>query len=170
MTRRRLTETVSRQIARRTLDGHWNFMRRLARQGVVHVCIWNKYGHKEQRNEYRHGLIDGLELMDFVRQHRPWFGYGAFDRSRNTFPMWLTPRGRSALRTCADRPQMILGGLVEPGYQVMPIDFHRRLNEQRSRVRIRAGLSRASYIRPLTQKIEEAPSNSRRTAKRRRKA
>ncbi len=166
MTPRKLTDTFSRRVARRVLDGHWNFIRRLARQGIVHVCLWNKYGHKEGRNEDRHGLIDGMELMEFVRQHRSWFGYGAHDRRRKTFPMWLTASGRHALRTRADRPQLVLGGLVEPGYQVMPIDFHRDLNEQRSRVRARAGLSRASYIRPITVKVEWAPIK-RRAAKKR---
>lgn len=141
---------------------HWDFVRRLARQGVVHFCVWNKYHHKEQRNEARHGLIDGLEVLDFVRQHRPWFGRGAYDRKRNTFAMWLTARGRIALRSRTDRAEMVFGGLVDPGYQVMPMDFHRDLNEQRGFVRDRAGLSRAAYIRPLTEKIEYAPPSRKR--------
>jgi hypothetical protein len=167
MTRRRITSLLSRQIARRVLDGHWDFVRRLARQGVIHVCLWNKYRHKEGRNEDRHGLIDGLELMEFVRQHRAWFGYGAYDRQRNTFPMWLTERGRRAVSTHADRPQIVLGGLVEPGYQVMPIDFHRDLNEQRHRSRVRVGLSRPSRIYPLIEraKVPAKPVRRRRKNK-----
>src|ERR1700685_206434 len=125
---RRLTDRDSRQIAQRTLEGHWDFVRRLARQGVVHFCVWNKYHHKEGRNEIRHGLIDGLEFFDFVRSHRPWFGRGAYDRRRNAFPMWLTPAGRIALKTRANRSEMVHGGLVEPGYCAVPLDFHRDLN------------------------------------------
>lgn len=167
-TPRRLTDADSRQVARRTLDMHWDFVRRLARQGIIHFCVWNKYHHKEQRNEARHGLIDGLEVLGFVRQHRSWFGSGAYDLKRNTRPMWLTARGRRALRRQADRPEMIFGGLVEPGYKAMPLDFHRDLNEQRSRVRCSRGLLPATYIRPLTEKIEEQVD--RKPARKRKKA
>lgn len=162
--RRRLTDRFSRQVAQRVLEGHWNFVRRLAREGIVHFCVWNKFHHKERRNEERHGLIDGMEVMEFVREHRAWFGYGAYDRSRNTFPIWLTAAGRAALRTKADRPQLILGGLVDPGFQVMPREFHRDVNEQRNHLRKRRGLSRATYLRPLTEKIERvvAPAGKRR--------
>jgi hypothetical protein len=107
-----------------------------------------------------------MELMTFVREHRSWFGWGAYDRSRNSFPMWLTPAGRSALRSHPDRLQMVYGGLVEPGFKVMPIDFHRDLNEQRSRIRGRAGLSRPRHIRPLAEKIEYVPPPKRRRSRR----
>lgn len=163
--RKRLSDIGARQVARRVLDGHWNFVRRLAREGVVHVCIWNKYHHKTRRNEQRHGLIDGLELMEFVRQNRAWFGMGAYDRGRNTFPMWLTDRGRKALRTRADRPQLVLGGLIEPGFQVMPIDFHRDLNEQRARLRRRNGLGEPAHIRPLRLLPEPVMQPNRRRAR-----
>lgn len=165
---KRLTDKLDREAARRTLDGHWDFVRRLAREGIVHFCVWNKYHHKEQRNEARHGLIDGLEVLEFVRQHRPWFGSGAYDLKRNTRPMWLTARGRRALRRQAGRPEMVYGGLVEPGYKAMPLDFHRDLNEQRSHVRWLRGLSRATYIRPLRDRTEEEVD--RKPARKRKKA
>jgi hypothetical protein len=168
--RRKLTGTFARQVARRKLDGHWNFVRRLDHEGVVHVCLWNKYHHKEARNEKRFCLMSGMDLMEFVRQHRSWFGYGAYDRARNTFPIWLTPAGRDALRTKADRPQLLLGGLVEPGYEVIPSDFHRDLNEQRARQRELAGLSRPSYIRELLLKPEIEQKPRRKSSKRARVA
>lgn len=151
MTPRRLNTALSRQIARRTRDWHWDFMHRLARQGIVHVCLWNKYRHKERRTELRCGLIDGMELMAWVRAHRRWFRYGPHDRQRNAFPMWLTPAGKLAARQRAhahDRAP-VLGGLVDPGYQAEPREFHRDLNEQRERMRERCGLSQPTFIRPL---------------------
>lgn len=162
---RRFNDRFSRQVAQRQLEGHWNFVRRLAREGIVYFCVWNKYGQTEQKNEVRHGLIDGMEFLDFVREHQSWFGRGAYDRRRNAQPMWLTAAGRRALRSCADRPEIMRGGLVEPGYEAVPRDFHRDLNEQRCLQRDRRGLH-TSYIRELTEKPEPAPTMKRRTKRR----
>lgn len=162
---RRLTDSFSRQTAQRTLEGHWNFVRRLAREGIVYFCVWNKYHHAEQKNEVRHGLIGGMEFLDFVRQHRAWFGQGAYDRRLNARPMWLTAAGWRALRSCADRPEIMRGGLVEPGYEAAPRDFHRDLNEQRFLQRDRRGL-RTSYIRELIEKPEPMSVRKRRTKRR----
>lgn len=162
---RRFNDRDSRQVAQRQLEGHWNFVRRLAREGLVHFCVWNKYHHPERKNEIRHGLIDGMEFLDFVRTHRAWFGCGAYDRRRNTFAIWLTQAGRSALRTRAERAEMMRGGLVEPGYEAMPLQFHRDLNEQRGIQRARRGLP-TSYIRELMEKPEPMPVRRRRTSPR----
>jgi hypothetical protein len=146
MTPRRLNDKLSRQIARRVRDGHWEFMAKLARFGVVHVCTWNKARRKEGRNEMRCGLLDWFEYAAFIRAHRAWFGQGPWDTRRDTFPMWLTPAGRQALATRPDDSNPVFGGLVEPGYQCIPLDFHRSLHEQRTVLRERRGLSRPAYI------------------------
>lgn len=145
---RKLTCPFWRKIARRERDSHWNFMRRLARQGAVHVCLWNKRGLKERGSELMLSLMGGNDLMSWVAAHRSWFGYGAYNAGRTTFPFWLTPRGRIALRRRrrADDRAPIFGGMVQPGYQVIPFEYHRSLHEQRVWLRERAGLSRPAYI------------------------
>lgn len=151
---RRLNDRFSRQIARRTRDGQWDLMRRLARQGIVHICTWNKKRRPEGRNEIRYCLMGWFEDAAFIRAHRNWFGRGPWDDARDTFPMWLTPAGRAALKGLPDDRKPVFGGLVEPGYQCIPLDFHRDLNEQRARNREVAGLSRPSYIRERILKAE----------------
>lgn len=137
MSPRRITDNISMQIARRTRDDMWVLMDRLARQGIVHVCTWNKNRRPQGRNELRCGLLDWFGYASWIHRHRPWFRYGCWDRRRDTFPMSLTPAGRIALRRRSPRDDrsMVYGGLVEPGYQVQPRDFHRRLREQLRRNR-----------------------------------
>lgn len=166
--RRKLNDKFDRQGARRTRDWHWNFMARLARRGIVHVNLWNKYNQKEWRNELRLCLISGLELMDWISSHRSWFGWGPHRHDRHTFPCWLTAKGRRALRARSrshDRAP-VLGGLVEPGYQAQPLDFHRNLREQIACRREALGLSRPDYIHhpPLVKPelVEQAPKRRRR--------
>lgn len=168
-TPKKLTSPWDRQCARRERESNWAFMARLAR-APVHVCLWNKYHKTERRNEMMLSLFGGMDLMAFVRSHRPWFGQGAYNEDRTTFAFWLTPVGRAALRRRDPKHDnaVVNGGLVEPGYQVMPArDFHRDLNEQRALVRDRRGLSPPAFIRPLAEK--EKPTSLWRKPKRTRK-
>lgn len=156
---RKLTSLFARQCARRDRESNWAFMARLAR-APVHVCLWNKYHKKERGNEMMLSLMGGMDLMSFVRSHRTWFGSGAYDPDRTTFPFWLTPAGRSALRRRdpAHDSAVVNGGLVDPGYQVMPArNFHRSLNEQRALVREGRGLSKPAFIGPLVERLEPTP-------------
>lgn len=156
MTLRKLNSPFERQVARRGREMDWAFMERLAR-APVHVCLWNKYHKKERGNETMLCLMGGVYFMTWVREHRSWFGHGAYNPDRTTFLFWLTPAGRAAVRRRDPKHNnaVVNGGLVEPGYQVMPVrDFHRALNEQRNRIRQRHGLSPCAFIRPLTEKSE----------------
>lgn len=159
ITPRKLTSAWDRQTARRDRDWNWAFMARLSK-APVHVCLWNKYRKTARGNEMMLCLMGGVDLMTFVRAHRAWFGHGAYNPARTTFCFWLTPAGRTALRRRDPKHDnaVVEGGLVEPGYQVMPArDFHRDLNGQRAVARDRRGLSQPAFIRPLTEKIEPAP-------------
>lgn len=134
-------------------------MARLAR-GPVHVCLWNKYHKKERGNELMLCLMGGADFMSWVREHRVWFGMGPYNAERTTFMFWLTPAGRSAVKRRDKKHDnaVVNGGLVEPGYQVMPaLDFHRDLNEQRNRIRKGRGLSSAKNIWPLIEKVDQVP-------------
>lgn len=135
-----LTDRYAMQTARRERDFHWALMERMARRGIVHICPWDKKRLATRQNEHRCGLIDWFELAAWLRQHRSWFGQGAFNRARDTFPCWLTPRGRAALRKRRRRDDLapVLGGLVEPGFQVQPREFYRCLWEQRKNVLTKA--------------------------------
>lgn len=156
---RKLTSARERHAARHERESNWAFMAKLAK-APVHVCLWNKYHKTERRNEMMLSLMGGMDLMRFVRSHRAWFQHGAYNKDRTTFSYWLTAAGRAALRRRDPKHDnaVVDGGLVEPGYQVMPArDFHRDLNEQRDLVRQRAGLSMPTFIRPLVEKIEIIP-------------
>lgn len=132
----KLNDPWERQAARRGREMDWALMERLAR-APVHICLWNKYHKVERRNELMLCMMGGVDFMTWVREHRSWFGHGAYNRTRTTFQFWLTPAGRAAVRRRDPRHDNAVtnGGLVEPGYQVMPArDFHRDLDEQRRRV------------------------------------
>lgn len=164
MSPKKLTSSWERQVARRGREMDWNFMGRLAR-APIHVCLWNKYHKKERGNELMLCLISGVNFMSWVREHRTWFRMGPYNQERTTFMVWLTPVGRIAVKRRDKRHDnaVVNGGLVEPGYQVMPIlDFHRDLNEQRSRIRKARGLSGAMDIGPLIEKVEVVPTKKRR--------
>jgi hypothetical protein len=119
---KQLEEQWQREMARRIRDWHWEVMERLAREGVVNVCLWNKYHQDERPDEMRMCLISGGELMEWVRAHRSWFRVGRkHNDERHTFPLSLTKAGRDALRH-RERYDMepVLGGLVEPGWSATP--------------------------------------------------
>lgn len=40
---KRLTDKTMRMIARRERDGQWEFMERVAREGIVWMCPWDKH-------------------------------------------------------------------------------------------------------------------------------
>lgn len=118
---RLLTDDNARKMARHMRDEHWAFMERLAREGTVNVCLWNKNRQEERPDELRLCLISGMELMEWVRRHQDWFVLGENNLERHTFPVSLTDAGRAALlnRDLYDM-EPVYGGLVEPGWQAIP--------------------------------------------------
>lgn len=116
-----LRSKADREMAREARDFHWSFMERLDRQGTVHVCPWNKYRHEERPDELRLSLIDGEELIAWLRAHPEWFQIGPQNTERWTNPISLTEAGRQALKD-RDKYDMepVFGGLVEPGWQAIP--------------------------------------------------
>lgn len=119
---KKLTDRDSRKMAREMRDGHWAFMERLEKEGTVHVCVWNKYDQEELSHELRLSLISGMELMEWFRAHQDWFEIGEQDRERWTNPINLTEAGLKAL-TEKEKYDMepAYGGLVEPGFQCIPL-------------------------------------------------
>lgn len=123
-----------RHVARRVRNDHWEFMERLARYGIVHVCPWAK--HRSNRagpNEIIEGPLTWGEFATWIKQHRPWFLWGAWDDRRQTVSYWLTPAGRAAVRRrpARDDSLPVHGGLVEPGWSARPRSFYLDLYEQR---------------------------------------
>lgn len=119
---KRLTDRSSRMFARRTRDAQWAFMERVAREGIVWMCPWDKYGkHKNGDGVYVFGLIGSNELFDWLAAHKEWWKRGRWSEKRCARSIRITDAGRNAL---ANREQydmeLIHGGMVEPGYVVRP--------------------------------------------------
>lgn len=119
--RKKLVDEASRQRARAIRDRQWSFMERLAREGTVHVCTWNKYRQEERRDELRLCLLSGNELLGRIDAHRDWFVIGPQNQERWTNPVSLSDAGRIALdnRHRYDL-EPVRGGLVEPGWEAIP--------------------------------------------------
>jgi hypothetical protein len=122
---KRLTSLSDRQMARHMRDAQWRFMERVAKHDPLWVCWWNKNGHHDAKTAPADleicGLIDGMELLAWMRTHRGWWKIGDWSDERYAAPVRLTPAGRKALRE-RERYDMELveGGLVEPGWCAMP--------------------------------------------------
>jgi hypothetical protein len=137
---KRLTSPGDRAMARRMRDGQWGFMDRVAEHGTLWVCWWNKNRHYgpspsaqyADGSGYRDdmlicGLINGMELMEWLRSHEEWWTIGEWSDERYAAPVSLTESGRAAL---ADRDkydaELVTGGLVEPGWCAKPAAKARR--------------------------------------------
>lgn len=119
---KRLTSRADRQMARRLRDFHWTFMARVATLGTLWFCVWNKkYKREELADEHRAGLIDGLEILEWINRHPDWWTKGEWSDERYAMPLQLTDAGRRAL---VERDQYdmepVTGGLVEPGWIITP--------------------------------------------------
>jgi hypothetical protein len=124
---RRLTSRNDRQMARHMRDGQWEFMARVVELGTVWVCWWNK---NRSHNDTKPlppdlkvcGLIDGMELLEWLNSHKDWWVIGEWSDERYAAPVSLTDAGRAAF---AERHrydmELVTGGLVEPGWCAMPL-------------------------------------------------
>lgn len=118
---RKLTDDFAREHARAIRDTHWRFMERIAENGTLWFCAWNRRGLPEAADEWRDALIGGMEILEWIRRHSDWFVCGEWDDGRYGFPVRLTEEGRTALnnRHLYDM-EPVYGGLVEPGWQAIP--------------------------------------------------
>lgn len=125
---KRLTDERSREDARQLRDSQWDFAEKVAKLGTVWLCWWNKNGHFDEHNPAPadtvvHSLIDGVELLDWLKRHPDWWEIGEWSDERYAAPVTITAAGREALahRELYDMED-VHGGLVEPGYVVTPAE------------------------------------------------
>lgn len=119
---KRLTDRTMRMIARRERDGQWEFMERVAREGIVWMCPWDKYGrHKNGDGVHVFGLLGSNEFYHWLDSHKDWWIRGRWSEKRCARSIRITDVGRRALKN-RDKYDMesIFGGMVEPGYVVTP--------------------------------------------------
>lgn len=117
---KKLKGREDRRQARRTRDSQWKFMERAKEHDPLWFCVWNKTGQPELADEWRDGLITGMEMMEWMQRHPTWFKTGRWSDKRYARPIRLTPAGRRALKTREFDMEPIYGGLVEPGWQCIP--------------------------------------------------
>ena len=69
------------------------------------------------------GLIKGMEILHWLEAHPDWTQIGEWSDERYAVPVHITDSGRDALAN-RERYDMepVEGGLVEPGWQVIPLD------------------------------------------------
>lgn len=118
---KRLTDRSSRIFARRERDAQWEFMERVAREGIVWMCPWDKYKRHGADGVYVFGLLGSNELLSWLASHKDWWKRGRWSEKRCARSIRITKAGRKALRNreLYDMEQ-IFGGMVEPGYVVTP--------------------------------------------------
>jgi hypothetical protein len=122
---KRLTDKDSRMMARRERDSQWGFMERVAREGVVWMCPWDKYSKHGRRciNTWCHTRIrDGEKkqcpackaVMDTVPDDGVYV-YGLL--GSNEFHHWLSAHkdwwkhGRWSEKRCARSIRITPAGL-----------------------------------------------------------
>lgn len=124
---KKLTSKSDREMARRIRDEQWAFMEKVASIAPAPLwwCIWNKDGHHkgtEGPDQHWGGLIDGMELSEWMHQHSDWWVKGEWDDDRYARPVWLTDAGREALaKRAAYDLEPVTGGMVEPGWEAIPL-------------------------------------------------
>jgi len=124
---KKLNTKAHREMARVARNHQWEFADRVAKQGTIWLCWWNK----NRRHDYHNhpddlvvcGLIDGMELLEWLNSHKDWWIIGEWSDERYAAPVSLTDAGRAAL---AEREKYdmepVTGGLVEPGWQAIPAE------------------------------------------------
>ena len=113
-------------MARRIRDHQWETLERIADKNPLYVCWWDKnrrHGRREHQPDDLKvcGLIDGMELVHWLKTHPEWTTTGDWSEERYAAPVWITEAGRTALenRHLYDM-EPVKGGLVEPGWRAKP--------------------------------------------------
>ncbi len=140
-------------MARRERDSQWGFMERVAREGVVWMCPWDKHKKHGPRcpgicassrfipegdewkcarcgrvvpkipndRVYVFGLIGSNEFFHWLHSHKDWWKQGRWSDKRCARSIRIADAGRKALRNRTKYDmEPIFGGMVEPGYAVIP--------------------------------------------------
>lgn len=121
------TDDASRQRARCLRDHDWKVADRIAACQPLYICWWNKNRHHDERSLPDDllvcGLIDGMELLEWLNSHPDWWVIGEWDDARYASPVWITDAGRDALtnRHLYDM-EPVRWGLVEPGHEAVPAE------------------------------------------------
>lgn len=123
---KKIKSKQQREIARIMRDSQWAFAEKAAKHGTIWVCWWDK--DRRHRTEplpddlVVHGLISGMELLEWLGSHPDWWKIGEWSDERYAAPVSITEAGRAAL---AEREKYdmepVIGGLVEPGWQAVPL-------------------------------------------------
>jgi len=131
MNPKRLTNKTMRVIARRERDSQWEFMERVAREGIVWMCPWDKYKrHKDGDGVYVFGLIGSNEFYHWLDSHKDWWIRGRWSEKRCARSIRITPAGLKALKNREQYDmEPIYGGMVEPGYVVTPWPVKRTVSD-----------------------------------------
>jgi hypothetical protein len=118
---RRLSDRRARAHARYERDSQWAFMERVAREGVVWMCPWDKHHRHGKDGVYVFGLLGSNEFFHWLHSHKDWWKHGRWSEKRCARSIRITEAGRAALasRHLYDMEE-IFGGMVEPGYVVTP--------------------------------------------------
>ena len=127
MKQRYLTSYRERAMARRTRDSQWAFMERVAKEGTVWICPWDKYRKHGSDGVYVYGLLGSNEFLHWLDSHKEWWNRGRWSDRRCASPISITDAGRFALGNRAPYDmELINGGMVEPGFVVRPLPARRR--------------------------------------------
>lgn len=116
-----------RRLAREIRDEQWAFAERARRVGTVWVCWWNKNRRHDTSKPLPDdlivcGLIDGMELLDWLNRHPDWWQIGEWSDERYAAPVTITPEGCAALDRREDFDlEPVYGGLVAPGWMAIPM-------------------------------------------------
>lgn len=110
-----------RKHARASRDYQWHFTERVAELGTLWFTPWEKNRRPQGPDEWRDGLLTGMDIVRWYSQHPDWFVVGEWDNDRAARPISITDAGRAAL---ANRAQYDMepyaGGMIEPGWVAVP--------------------------------------------------
>ena len=72
-----LEEPKHREMARRIRDHQWETLERIADKNPLYVCWWDKNRRHDPREHQPNdlkvcGLIDGMELVHWLKTHPEW--------------------------------------------------------------------------------------------------
>lgn len=126
---KQLTSDEDRRMARYVRDRHWQTLERAAEHNPLYICWWDKDRRHSRSKEplpddlQVHGLIGGMEVARWLRDHPDWTEIGEWSDERYAVPVWITDAGREALqnRHLYDM-EPVYGGMVEPGWQAIPAE------------------------------------------------
>ena len=120
-----LTDDPARAMARRIRNFQWETLERIAEHNPLYICWWNKNSHHNEKNSPNDlmvcGLIDGSELVHWLKAHPDWTVVDDWSDERYAAPVYITDTGREALRNREQYDmEPVEGGMIDPGWQAVP--------------------------------------------------